>query len=166
MPTHRPYGFSILELIIALVIIGILTIFITVAWPGSSINLHAQAAAVANDIRYAQSLSMAKGQRFYFIKTSSTSYQIRGADNQPIALPSGNTTATLDQGTSFGNFSNLPNNLVAFDCKGVPYVDTGFPGTSLSAVTSPSSPVANIPLATNEYSINLTINPETGKVSP
>lgn len=163
-------GFSITELIVVIVLLGLLAAFITIIWPGSSINLHAQAAALANDIRYTQSLAMSRGQRFYLIKTSNNSYQIGyidGGNSVTIALPSGGSTATLDSHISFGTFTNLPNNLIAFDSEGIPYVDTVSPGTPLTTVVTPSSPTASIQLTTTDgYSSTVSITPETGKVSP
>lgn len=129
-------GFSLMELVIILVLVGILAALPFYNWPGTIINIGAQARQFADDIRYTQSLSMSKAERYRIVKLSNTSYQITNSTGTPITFPSGSTTMTLNSNLSFGTWNNLTNNLIAFDSRGTPYLSTGTPGTALVAGTT------------------------------
>ena len=157
LTTHQK-GFTLLELVITIIILGALAVFTFSSWTGSTINLGGQTQQLANDIRYAQSLAMTKGQRYRWIKTSSNTYQIQNSSGTAITLATGSTTVTLNSGISFGALSNLPNSLVNFDGAGVPYTDTGSPGTALSST-------ASIPLTSGSDTTTVTVTSSTGRVS-
>ncbi len=150
-------GFTIIELIAIVMIISILAVLTVFSWQGTTINLEAQAQQIANDIRYAQSLAMTKGVRYRWVRASSTTYQIVNSSGTPITFARGNTTITLNSGITFGAFTNLPNNLVAFNGKGIPYTDTGSPGTALAAA-------ATIPITQSSETESIVISPGTGRV--
>ena len=151
-------GFTIVELAIVLVLIGIIAAMVVVLWPGKKLLFNAQAELLASDIRYTQSLSMSKSERYKLIKTSVNSYQIQDSAGTPIVLPSGNTTVVFAANITFGTFVNLPNDLIAFNSKGVPYVDIASPGTPLIAI-------ATVPLVYKGFTHNISISPETGRVT-
>lgn len=151
-------GFTLIESIIVIIVISILAVAAYLNWPGVQINLGAEAYQIANDIRYTQSLSMTKGERFRLTRTSATSYQISNSSGTPIISAGGATTVTLNNGIGFGTWSNLPNNLIVFDGKGTPYVDTATPGTPLAST-------ATIPVVGNGQTTNIVITPETGRVT-
>ncbi len=155
---NKELGFSLIELIIIIILVGILGVYATEKFPGSVVNLDAQAQELSNDIRFAQSLSMTKGQRYRFVKLSSTTYQILNAAGSAVILGTGNNIITLNTGITFGTLSNLPNSLVAFDGNGTPYVDTALPGTTLTAS-------ASIPMTDGVNTKTVLISPETGRVS-
>jgi len=150
-------GFSIIELLIVMMVISILAVFVSIPWTTPTMNLGAQANQLVSDIRYTQSLSMAKDQRYRLVITSSTTYQITNSAGTAITLASGATTYTLTSGATFGTLVNLPNSLIAFDGKGIPYVTTGSPGTALSST-------ASIPMSANGQTRTITILPSTGRV--
>jgi len=156
MEVYKNSGFSIIELVLIIVIIGLLSISVFIKWPGLVINLGAQAEQLANDIRYTQSLSMTNGQRYRLVIASSNTYQILNNSGTAIKLAMGNSTMTLNSGITFGTLTNLPNNLIAFDGNGIPYTDTGNPGTQLSAT-------ATIPLVGSGNTKNVSISPQTGR---
>ena len=110
---------------------------------------------ILNDIRYTQALSMATGQRYRWVRTSATTYQIINSAGTALILPSGSTQATLTSNVSFGAFTNLPNNLIAFDSTGTPYTDTGSPGTPLAAT-------AIIPAVIGSNTRSIQVTPSTG----
>lgn len=141
--------------IIIMAIIGVVIFF---SWPGKTINLGAQAKQLSNDIRYAQSLAMTKGQRYRWVKLSSSTYQIQDNSGTAIMLALGNTTMTLSSGITFGTLTNLPNNLVNFDGKGAPYTDTSSPGTALVSD-------ANIPLTDGDSTKTVVVTAGTGRVA-
>ncbi len=112
-------GFTVIELTIVLIIAGILAATVIVKWPGKSINIYAQADQIVQDIRYAQSLAMAKattGQR-YRITFATSSYTI--ANNSGTTLKS----ASLDSGLSFTS-NGFAGGYLAFDSLGRPYNGT------------------------------------------
>jgi MSHA pilin protein MshC len=156
---HKIRGFTLLELIIVLMIIGILSIYAYFQWPSSTLSVEAQAQEIANDILYTQSLSMAHGQRYHIIKQSSSTYQILDASNNAVTFPNGSTTSTLNSGITFA-WTNLPNNLIAFDGQGQPYTTTGTPGTAFSTATT-----YTITVSSNGATATITITPTTGMVS-
>lgn len=150
-------GFTLIELIIVIIILGVLSVGIYINWSGVPVNVSAQANQIANDIRYTQALSMSKGER-YRIVFSSASYQITNSSGTPITLPLGGTTETLTNGASFGAFTNLPNNLIVFNGEGTPYVTTALPGTPLAST-------ATIPVVGGGSTKVISITPQTGRVT-
>ena len=154
---YKTKGFTLIELVTVIVVIGILAVFASVSSPLSTFTLDSQAQQLASDIRYAQSLSMTSGQRYRWVKLSATSYQVVNAAGTAVTLPSGTTTITLYSGISFGTLTNLPNNLVAFDGRGIPYTTTGSPGTALATT-------ATIPLTTTGETKTLSVTAQTGRM--
>ena len=151
-------GFTLIELAMTITIIGIVAAAISVAWPNFSISTTAQTELLANDIRYTQNLAMAKAERHRLVKISANSYQITNSAGAAIILPSGSSVVIFNSGVSFGAINNLPNNLIAFDNKGIPYVDTGSPGTALGMA-------ATIALVGNGITKIVSIYPSTGWVT-
>lgn len=156
---YRHLGFSLIEFLIVIVIIAILAIMPLFNWPGTSINIGAEAQAFANDIRYTQSLSMTKNLRYHIAQITSTTYQIISSAGTPIILSNGLTTMTLNNGISFSSWGNLTNNLVEFDGRGVPYATVGST-TPLTVGT-----VYQITLAGGGQTKSITVTPQTGKVT-
>lgn len=156
---QKTQGFTLLELIIIIIIIAILAVLPFINWPGTVINIDAQAQLIASDIRFTQSLSMARSERYRIVKLSSTSYQILNSASNPVILANGTTTANLNAGLSFLNWGNLTNNLIAFDGRGTPYLDTATPGTPLASGTTY---IITITGGSNNKTI--TISPITGRV--
>lgn len=151
-------GFTLLELIFVIAIIGIISVAVMPQWTGTNIDLGSEAMQLASDIRYTQSLAMTHGQRYYLIKQSATTYQIMNSAGSPVVLALGNTTMTLNSGITFGTLTNLPNNLVAFDGRGTPYTTSSSPGTALAAT-------ATIPLVSGGVTRTVSITATTGQVS-
>lgn len=147
-------GFTFLELVIVILIVGIVSVTVYNQFPAPSINVEYELRRVLNDIRFTQAMSMASGQRYRWVRTSTTSYQILNQSGSAVVFPNGSTTMTLSS-VSFGTLTNLPSNLVAFDSQGTPYTDTGTPGTALAST-------ASIPLTTGSYSHAVTITAQTG----
>ena len=124
-------------------------------------NVDAQAQQFANDIRYTQALSMSFGQRYYISQASSTTYQIASVTgNTAILMPNGATIVKLGSGLTFGSWGNLSNNLVTFDTRGFPYLDTGSPGTQLVQNTTYS-----VTITGGGYTKTITISPVSGMVT-
>lgn len=151
----RHAGYTLVELVLVVLIMGVLVVVATPKWTAGSQGLQYEARRVLGDIRYAQAMSLASGERYRWVRTSSTAYQITDESGSALLLPNGSTTMVLANGITFGAFTNLPNNLIAFDSRGVPYTTSTYPGTALSAT-------ATIPLSSNGDTQNISITASTG----
>lgn len=148
-------GFTLIELIFLILIIGILAVLSVPKWTATPIRVEFEARRVLNDIRYAQAMSVTSGERYRWVRLSSTTYNITNEAGVAIMLPSGSSTLTLTSGVTFGTLTNLPNSLIAFDTQGAPYTDTAIPGTALAST-------ASIPLVTGSSTRTVQITPQTG----
>lgn len=147
-------GFTLIELVIIIVILAIVTVTVRSMWPSQVINLEAQTRAFVADIRYTQNLSETRGVRYSLTITSPTTYTIQDFNGANVK------NYGLGSGISFGNLTNLPNSLIAFDGQGIPYNNTLIPGTSLTADASITLNSAD------GSSKTVTITQITGQVSP
>lgn len=148
-------GFTMVELVLVVLIIGALSVAVMPKWTATGMGLNYEARRVLNDLRYAQALSITTGQRYRWVKVSATTYQILNEAGTAMVLPSGTTTLTMAGGVTMGSLTNLPNNLVAFDALGAPYVTSTLPGTALAAT-------ASIPLSAGGITRTVTITASTG----
>lgn len=152
----RDRGFSLLELVIVLLLVSILAVFAAPRITSTqTILLPALADRLIANIRYTQSLSMSRGQRYRLNLTGNT-YQITDMAGVAIVQPMTASTAAISTTpATLSNFNPpLVNSYVAFDGKGVPYV---------SATTSLAS-TASITLTSGTETATITIAPETGRV--
>jgi prepilin-type N-terminal cleavage/methylation domain-containing protein len=151
-------GFTLIELIMVMVIVGILAAVVAPPLSTQTFNLSAIAAQLAVDIRATQSQSMSQGQR-YRINFTSTSYQITDLNGVAVVLPRTGSSAAISvaPATLSGYNPPLINNYVVFDSKGAPYTDNINPGTMLAAN-------AVITLTSGGTTSTLTIAPQTGRV--
>jgi prepilin-type N-terminal cleavage/methylation domain-containing protein len=156
---RKTHGFTLIEMIFVILIIGVLAVLPIYNWPGTDINLDAQAKLLANDLRYTQSLAMSKSERYSLVGISSTAYQIQNSAGTPITLPSGSTTETFNAGLTISGQANLPDGLVSFDGKGTPYLDTTVPGSPLVAGTT-----YTISITGGGLTKSVGISPITGRV--
>jgi prepilin-type N-terminal cleavage/methylation domain-containing protein len=148
-------GFTVVELLVVLTLTGILAVTFAPRFSSGVVELGGQAQQVAADIRYAQTLSMTRGQR-YCIFFSSSGYQLRTSNcATAVAHPATGSSAVVSlSGVTF-SMTNLPSNYVEFNTKGQPYVSAA---TSLSAN-------ATVTLTSSGSTRNIVISPETGKAS-
>lgn len=154
----RQSGFTLLEFVIVIILLGILSAAAYLKWPGNVMNLSGQANQLAEDLSYAQTLAMTTGQRVRLVKSSSTSYQILNSAGTAVRMPSGATSITLNRNITFGTLTNLPNSLINFDGRGTPYTDTATPGTALAAT-------AVFTLSAGSESTTVSVTPQTGWVT-
>lgn len=163
-PLRSP-GFTLVELIVVMVVLGILAAVFIPRSNNPAIILSTQAEQLAADIRYVQSLAMTQGwsgvspavPRHYRINFTATTYNFTD-DFGGVAHPSGTTGAIPFAGGVSISVppSNLPNSLVSFDGLGTPYTDAGA-GALLASV-------ATISMVSGASTRAIQIFPETGMV--
>ena len=128
-------GFSLFELAIIIVIVGIIGSIVMLVWPDTAkINVNAQAQQLANDLRYVRSLAMKQETR-YRVNFSSNQYsltELNGTTAVPRPGGSGSNVVNLPGGVRLRE--NLPNDYIVFDEHGMPYTDNAIPGTQLLSV--------------------------------
>lgn len=147
-------GFTLVELVLVLLLTAILSVVAVNQWPGSDINLSAQADQLVGDIRYTQALAMNRGQRFR-INFNSSGYSITNAAGTaavPHPLTGANAVA-LNSGMTLTS----TNSFLVFDGNGVPYTTATSPGTALAAN-------AVITLSAAGQSRTVRVSPQTGRV--
>src|SRR3989338_2398586 len=150
-------GFTLIELVLVIILISIIA---ALAVPRfiTSPNLDAQTQQILGDLLYTQMLAVTHGQRFRVNFTLPSTYGITNISGTAVPNPSTNTnTITLVSGITISGLSNLPNNLVAFDERGIPYSD--------NAATTALTANATITVTRDDLSRTITITQQTGNMS-
>ncbi len=83
-------GFSLMELIMVMTIVGIVAVYAGAKWQGD-LTLYPKTDQLMNDIRRAQALAMSRGVNFTILTVGADSYKIQDAtgvavDLQPTVL--------------------------------------------------------------------------------
>lgn len=150
-------GATLLELVLVLLIAGILFVVLEVDLPSYTMDLRAQAEQLAGDIRYVQSLSMHRGER-YRIHFNATGYAMTDLSGTTIIPHPSTHEDEMDLKSQITlSTEHLPNELVVFDGRGTPYITTDLPGTTLGIP-------AVVTLTRDTETQLITISPATGAV--
>ena len=161
-PAQR--GFTLRELLVVMVLVGIISAIALARMGNDPVLASTQADQLAGDIRYVQALAMTQGQR-YRLNLSATGYTLTLADaggtlvRHPV---SGSTAQTnWNSGVTISlPPTNLPNNLIAFDGRGIPYID------NVATIALAAASTATITLSKGGANQSITITPLTGRVTP
>jgi len=149
-------GFTVVELIVVIVLISIMAAIAVPRW-ATSPNLDAQTQQLLSDLRYTQMLAITHGQRFRVNFTLPSSYDTTNLSGTPVAnISTGGNTITLRSGITISSLTNLPNDLVAFDERGIPYTDSG--------ATVALAANATITLSYNGMTRSIVITQQTGSM--
>ncbi len=146
-------GFSLVELIIVILLLGVLGIFFSIIWSDTSVGLDAQTSLFASDLRYAQNLSITQHQRFRLTIISSNQYKFQNGSGVDVIIPNRSNPIELEEDITF---SSLPTNKIIFDSKGRPY----------DANSNPLITATIFQLTADGDTSNVTIYPETGRIIP
>ena len=164
----RSHGFTLVELIVVMVVLGILAAVFIPRSGNDAIILSTQAEQFAADIRYVQSLAMTQGwsgvspavSRRYRINFTATSYNFTDTSASAVAVPHPSGTPGSIAFTGGVSISPFPvsalSDVVSFDGLGRPYTDA--PATTLLAST------VTITLVRGGATRAVQIFPETGMV--
>lgn len=157
--SEKNRGFTLMETIVVLIILSIIGIFIMVFWPGKSIELRAEAEKLAHDIRYVQSLCIARNARYRLVFNSfPAGYLLTDASGNAIFHPANPQSALIQfsSGISYGTITPSSSYLT-FTGRGVPYIFTG----TLQKLTS----VLQVTLADGSVNRLVQVTPDTGYVT-
>ncbi len=147
---HSQRGFTLIELVMVTVIIGILLAVAAPRLSQTSTSVHAQAAQVARDIRHVQMLAMSQGRTLTF-QSSATGYR---------CLDSGGTTIR-DPATQQLFTYTLRNN-VALNTASVRFDSLGRPVNSSGALLAAA---VDFSVAGGGQNSALSVSPVTGFVT-
>ena len=155
MRFNKSTGFTIIELVVVILIVGIVAAYVTVRTPQTaSFDMSDSFEALKYDLRLTQILSMSLNERYRFvIDTANDSYEIQDASGTPFYNPAAEATSTVLPGNIqlTGNHTTL-----IFDGRGLPRNSSG----SNSAISTP----ATYTLTLGSDVRTVSVEPQTGLV--
>lgn len=150
-------GFSLVEMVVVLVLVGVLALLIVPRISRAPVDVGTLAEKLASDIRYVQTLSMTQGERhclYLGAFAAGTSYQLRKNNClSPVEHPATGTTnaITFTGGVTYAA-SNLSVARIEFDTRGRP------------TTINPVAATASILLSVGSESRTVRVSGQTGRV--
>ena len=114
-PAHFRGGFTLVEAVATLVLLGILGGGVVSVLPGSNVTLTAEADRLSSHLRYAQIRAQADSYQWRVVFTNTTSYQIG-----PVIPGAGAMEGNLAEGVT-----TPAGTVIRFDSWGRPWSDAG-----------------------------------------
>ncbi len=149
-------GFSLIELVVVIVLAAILSVAVFSRAPSKgALTINGQAEQLAADLRYAQALVQAEGQRIC-VSFTAAGYRLTTAASgcaTDVETAAGLTGQSTLEDITLSN--NLPSSRLVFGDKGIPYTDTV--GTALASD-------AQLTLTGEGGTIVVRVSPVTGRV--
>lgn len=164
----RSRGFTLVELIVVMLVLGILAAVFIPRSNNPAIILSTQAEQFAADIRYLQSLAMTQGwsgvaARRYVVNFTATGYKFTDVNGVPVAQTDGTTgSRSFTGGVSISpfpvaTFSSVAGyNVLSFDGLGQPYTD--------ASAVNPLTAMATVSIVNGGSTRAILIFPGTGMV--
>lgn len=151
-------GFTLIELIIIIIVVGILGSLLYYSWPGYGMNANLAAQQVANDLRYMQYIAHSRSQTYQvtFVPASNRYDLFESDGSSAVKHPFNDSNqVSLPVGVTMSVNSAIRNNILAFDADGEPLQGAG---------AAPLSSVGQITLVADNVPQYVCIKTNTGLV--
>jgi MSHA pilin protein MshC len=127
-------GFSLIELIVVIVLLGIISITVIARIDGSTFDANVAAQDLVEAIRYAQHRSMnASGNNYYQVEVTNTGFEVT-QQGTPIVNPTTGTAPYTDNGWAAEGITSDTATTIYFNSRGLPF-DQGTGAELTTAVT-------------------------------
>lgn len=144
-------GFTMLELVLILTLIGMVSVGLFNATTIQSIDVEPAALKVINDIRYAQDRAMITGRNHGFITNSTTQYTIYdSAPTTPATDPSTQSSMIVNLNPTYKDVAFQNSYQVEFNSLGAPVT-----GAGINIILSNGSVTKQFSVTNNTGLINL-----------
>ena len=134
----KSYGFTFVELIVVILLIGIISIFVAPRFFGDDeYKARGISDEIITSIRHAQRLAMTRGDQ-YKIDIDPNSYQVRRTNNDAVRHPSGRSPFLFQVPADFPANIIQSTVTIEFDTLGRPVDNTGAPiNNNIDIIVSP-----------------------------